>query len=185
MKTTSPEHDLLIQRLNLKLAVNLAHSLQPQGKGAIKIHRTHQQVHHQPGPSPLLRVCSATSQGHALHVRHNGRKPRTTSYRQPYPDQANSPPSIHSQNTTLHDTMAPRRRLPHRTRLPRLSSQCQIPSANGPWTCIGHNLPSSHQDITANARSSMTTQNLEFTPKNFRLYTSHPLQYTSCIQYQQ
>ena len=37
MKTTSPEHDLLIQRLNLKLAVNLAHSLQLQGKGAIKI----------------------------------------------------------------------------------------------------------------------------------------------------
>ena len=31
----------------------------------------------------------------------------------------------------------------------------------------------------------MTTQNLEFTPKNFHLYTSHPLPCTSCIQYQQ
>ena len=33
MKTMSQEHELLIKRLNLKLAANLAHSLQPQGKG--------------------------------------------------------------------------------------------------------------------------------------------------------
>ena len=37
MKTTSQDHDLLIKRLHLKLATNLAHSLQPQGKTAIKI----------------------------------------------------------------------------------------------------------------------------------------------------
>ena len=35
------------------------------------------------------------------------------------------------------------------------------------WTCIGHHLPSSYHDITANAQAFMTTQNLECNPKEF------------------
>ena len=42
----------------------------------------------------------------------------------------------------------------------------KYPPPNGPWTCIGHNLPSSYQDITVNARSSMTTQDWSY-PQGF------------------
>ena len=59
------------------------------------------------------------------------------------------------------------------------------PQPNGGWTCVGHTLPSSHHDTTAQAQTSMQTQNLEFTPKNFHLCEIQSLQYTSCIQYQQ
>ena len=182
----APEHDLLIDRVHLKLTAQLAHCPQPQEKIGIK--KTTEFMDKSitnhglylcfECAAPLLKTTPPT--------------PATKAVIRELRAIAN-----HLQiQPTLRRVSAAKTRhymthwLPDAALLTGRDFQYTTPNArhpppNGGWTCVGHTLPSSHHDNTAQAQTSMQTQNLEFTPKNFHLCAIHPLQYTSCIQYQQ